>query len=104
MQTFKGAAFTAATAWRGPNIAEIDGAVVKLRWTDQPFEWHANTGEEVFVVLGGIVDMHVRGPGKVERVITLGAGDILHIETGEEHVARPRGGAQILVVESRDEA
>ncbi|MFC3068385.1 cupin domain-containing protein [Phenylobacterium soli] len=104
MQTFKGAAFTAEAAWRGPNIAEIPDALVKLRWTDQPFEWHANTGEEVFVVLGGIVDMHVRGPDRAERVIVLEPGDILHIQKGEEHVAHPRGGAQILVVEGRDEA
>lgn len=98
MQKYDGATFEAEAAWRGPNIVELDKAVVKLRWTDQPFRWHANDGDEVFVVLDGVVDMHVRAAG-AERVVTLNAGDILHIRDGEEHVAHPRGAARILVVE-----
>jgi mannose-6-phosphate isomerase-like protein (cupin superfamily) len=52
----------------------------------------------VFAVIDGIVDMHVRERG-LERVITLVAGDVLHVGEGEEHVAHPRGAARILVVE-----
>lgn len=102
MQTFRGAAFEAPAAWRGPDIAEIPDAVVKLRWTDAPFEWHANTGEEVFVVLDGVVDMHVRAAGEAVEVVTLAPGDILHIGEGEAHVAHPRGPARVLVVEARE--
>ena len=103
MQKFEGAAFTAEAAWRGPNIARLRAADVKLRWTDQPFEWHANTGDEVFVVLDGIVDMHVRSAEIAESVVTLGAGDILFMREGEEHVAHPRGPARILVIEEPEE-
>lgn len=98
MQRYSGAAFTAEAAWRGPEVARLREAVVKLRWTDRPFRWHANTGEEVFVVLDGGVDMHVRTP-EGESVIFLGPEDLLHIREGEEHVAHPRGPARILVVE-----
>lgn len=99
MQKFEGARFESEGAWRGPNIALLNRAVVVLRWTDRPFVWHANSGDEVFVVLDGIVDMHVRSKDTPESIVTLGAGDILFIREGEEHVAHPRGAARILVVE-----
>jgi len=38
----------------------IPNATVRLHWTDQPYKWHINDGEEVFVVLDGAVDMHTR--------------------------------------------
>jgi mannose-6-phosphate isomerase-like protein (cupin superfamily) len=104
MQTYRGAAFEAQGAWRGPDIAAIPDAMVKLRWTDAPFEWHANTGDEVFVVLDGVVDMHVRTDDAPAQVVTLGAGDILHIREGEAHVAHPRGPARVLVIEARETA
>lgn len=99
MQKYEGAAFKGEAAWRGPNIAMLNKAVVMLRWTDQPFVWHANSGDEVFVVLDGVVDMHVRSKDVAESIVTLAAGDILFIRQGEEHVAHPRGGARILVIE-----
>ncbi len=98
MQVFNGRAFPAEGAWTGPTVATIPKAIVKLRWTDQPFRWHINTGEEVFAVVDGIVDMHYRENG-AEKIVTLAAGDVLHIGEGEEHVAHPRGEARILVVE-----
>ncbi|HWA61241.1 MAG TPA: cupin domain-containing protein [Caulobacteraceae bacterium] len=104
MQKFDGARFEAEGAWRGPNIALMEKAVVVLRWTDQPFVWHANVGEEVFVVLDGVVDMHVRSAATPEQVVTLRAGDVLHIRHGEEHVAHPRGPARVLVVEELEAA
>ena len=102
MQKYE-AGFAADGAWRGPQVAAIPDARVKLRWTDRPFRWHANTGEEVFVVLQGAVDMHVRtGADPEPRIIPLEAGDVLHILPGEAHVAHPRGEARILVVEGPD--
>jgi mannose-6-phosphate isomerase-like protein (cupin superfamily) len=99
MDKIQGRTFLADRAWTGPRIATLPNAAVKLRWTDAPFRWHANEGEEVFVVLDGTVDMHVRRPGEAERVITLEPGDLLHLRAGEEHMAHPRGQARILVIE-----
>jgi len=100
MQMYEGATFAAEGSWRGPNIARLTDALVMLRWINTPFVWHANTGDEVFVVLSGAVDMHVRATSDAEAsVVTLEAGDILFITEGEEHVAHPRGEARILVIE-----
>ena len=99
MRKYEASAFRADRAWSGPSLASIADAVVKLRWTDRPFRWHANTGPEVFAVLAGEVDMHMRSSGSPETVVRLAAGDLVCIEAGEEHVAHPIGEARILVIE-----
>lgn len=92
--------FQAATAWGAVDIAEMNGITVRLHWTDQPYRWHVNDGEEVFVVLDGQVDMHVRTDGAV-GIVELKVGDVFHARVGCEHVAHPRGEARILVVERK---
>jgi mannose-6-phosphate isomerase-like protein (cupin superfamily) len=71
---------------------------VRLHWTDQPYKWHVNDGEEVFVVLDGAVDMHYRELGE-ERIFAMTSGDIFYASVGTEHVAKPRGEARVLVIE-----
>ena len=90
--------FKADRPWGSEELARFGDIAVKAHWTDQPYRWHANTGREVFMVVDGVVDMHVR-EGGAEKIITLNAGDALTIEDGEEHIARPRGEARILVIE-----
>ncbi|HYY42328.1 MAG TPA: cupin domain-containing protein [Pyrinomonadaceae bacterium] len=91
-------AFTAERAWGALDVAEIEGATVRLHWTNAPYHWHTNDGAEVFVVLAGEVDMHYRVDG-VEQVAHLKTGDIFHVGVGEEHYAAPIGAARVLVVE-----
>jgi mannose-6-phosphate isomerase-like protein (cupin superfamily) len=92
--------FRAERAWGAKDLAEIEGATVRLHWTDAAYEWHVNEGTEVFVVLDGAVDMHYRAEGQ-ERAVRLEPGAIFVAQPGEEHVARPRGEARILVVERK---
>ena len=92
--------FRAGRAWGARDIAEVEGATVRLHWTDAPYVWHVNDGAEVFVVLDGKVEMRFR-EGGAERSVTLGAGDIFAAEAGDEHVAHPFGEARILVVERK---
>ena len=92
--------FRADRAWGAMDIAAIDDATVRLHWTDQPYVWHVNDGPEVFVVLDGVVDMHYRRDGE-EFVEQLVPGRICYAEVGDEHVAHPRPGARILVIERR---
>ena len=35
---------TMDTAWDALDVAEIDGATVRLHWTDAPYVWHVNDG------------------------------------------------------------
>ncbi|SCK16562.1 cupin domain-containing protein [Vogesella sp. LIG4] len=91
--------FTASRAWGARDIANIDGASARLHWTDQPYHWHVNDGEELFVVLDGTVRMHYLDTERREQVLLLETGDIFHAAAGCEHVAHPQGEARILVIE-----
>ncbi|HXI35497.1 MAG TPA: cupin domain-containing protein [Burkholderiales bacterium] len=103
MKIVRGRQFKADRAWGALDIASMNGITTRLHWTDQPYKWHANDGEEVFVVLDGTVVMHYREDGK-ERSVTLQAGDVFFAEVGCEHVAHPQGEARILVVEREGSA
>lgn len=98
MQVIRPNDFTAEQAWQALDISEIDGATVRLHWTDQPYKWHINDGPEVFVVVDGVVDMHTRDASG-EQVWRLEKGDIFHAESGDEHVAHPVGPVRVLVIE-----
>ena len=98
MKIIRSKSFTAERAWGALDIANMNGITTRLHWTDQPYVWHVNDGEEVFAVMDGLVDMHYRVQG-VESVVTLSVGDIFYADNGTEHVAHPRGEARILVVE-----
>jgi mannose-6-phosphate isomerase-like protein (cupin superfamily) len=103
MKTFDAADLTGPEDWSGPTLSGIGNAVAKLRWINTPFRWHRNTGAELFLVLDGQVDMHVRsGPDAEAVIVSMNPGQLLLIEDGEEHVAFPRGEARVLVVEQGD--
>ena len=98
MKTIRSKEFTAERAWGNLLIASMEGTTVKLHWTDQPYKWHINDGQEVFAVMDGVVDMHFRCGG-VNEVVVLNAGDIFYADVGTEHVAHPRGAVRVLVIE-----
>ncbi len=100
MEITRAAHFRADQAWGSKSIACMQGVTTKLHWTDQPYKWHVNDGQEVFVVLDGEVDMLYRKQG-VEYSELLQVGDIFFADVGEEHVAHPRGEARVLVVEKQ---
>ena len=90
--------FTGKKAWDALDIAIIEGASIRLHWTDQPYIWHINDGSEVFVVLDGCVKMYHKENQSVKN-ITLYEGDIFYATIGTEHVAHPQSIARILVIE-----
>ncbi|MFD2204231.1 cupin [Kiloniella antarctica] len=92
--------YTGNKAWDALDVAEIEGATVRLHWTDQPYKWHQNDGDEVFVVLNGKVKMFYRSRG-VEQHQIMKPGDIFHAGNGDEHVAHPLGEARVLVIEKK---
>ena len=98
MRVVEPRSFKAEKAWQVLDIANMEGVTVRLHWTDEPYHWHVNDGQEVFVVLDGTVKMHHRS-GENEKVWRMGPGDICHCAIGDEHRAVPEGPAYILVVE-----
>ncbi len=99
MKVIRSREFTAARPWGALDIANMGGITSRLHWTDQPYRWHINDGEEVFAVLDGRVEMRYRDAGE-ERSVILDTGDIFYATIGTEHVAHPLGPARILVIET----
>ncbi|MGH8807979.1 MAG: cupin [Noviherbaspirillum sp.] len=98
MKVIRSKDFTAQRAWGALDIANMNGVTTRLHWTDAPYKWHVNDGEEVFAVLDGTVAMHYR-EGGTEKMAILHAGDIFFAGVGCEHVAHPCGATRILVIE-----
>ncbi len=98
MNIIKSKDFTPDNAWDALDIASMNGVTTRLHWTDKPYKWHINDGEEVFVVLGGEVEMFYRQDGQEASVI-MQVGDIFYASIGTEHVAHPIGAARVLVIE-----
>ncbi|WP_321888147.1 cupin domain-containing protein [Paraburkholderia bannensis] len=98
MKIIRSKNFTAGRAWGALDIANMGGITTRLHWTDQPYKWHVNDGEEVFAVLDGRVEMRYREAG-VEQHTVLETGDVFYASVGTEHVAHPLGEARILVIE-----
>ncbi|MCJ8313896.1 MAG: cupin [Saccharospirillaceae bacterium] len=99
MKIIRSKEFTATRAWGAKDISNMNGVTTRLHWTDKPYKWHINDGEEVFVVLDGVVKMLYKEHG-VELSTILNTGDIFYASVGTEHVAHPKGEARILVIES----
>ena len=98
MKVFRGSTFKADSAWGAVDIASMRGITTRMHWTDQPYKWHVNDGEEVFAVLVGRVEMRYKQAG-VEISTILESGDVFYASIGTEHVAYPIGEARVLVVE-----
>jgi mannose-6-phosphate isomerase-like protein (cupin superfamily) len=103
MEVFRASTFRADRAWGAVDIANMGGITTRLHWTDQPYRWHVNDGEEVFAVLDGRVEMRYRADG-VEYRVLLETGDIFYATAGTVHMAHPLGEARILVVEREGSA
>ncbi len=101
MKIIRSKEFTADRAWGALEIAKMGSITTRLHWTDQPYKWHINDGQEVFAVLDGRVEMHYRENGEEHSAI-LEAGDVFYAQSGTEHVAHPIGQARILVIETED--
>lgn len=99
MKIIRSKTFTGERAWAALDIANMNGITTRLHWTDQPYKWHINDGQEVFAVLDGQVRMHYRENG-LEQSVLLEVGDIFYADVGTEHVAHPQGAARVLVVET----
>ncbi len=98
MEVIRSKEFTASKAWGAKDIANMNGVTTRLHWTNEPYVWHINDGEEVFAVLAGKVEMKYREDG-IESSTILHTGDIFYASIGTEHVAHPIGEARILVIE-----
>lgn len=96
--------FLPGRAWGSRLLLDLGAHSARLHWTDAAYRWHANVGDELFVVLDGRVRMHWRDGLGAEHQRLLDAGDAVRIAEGEAHYAEPLPQARVLVIERKDSA
>ena len=98
MKIIQSKKFSSVTAWDAIDIAKMNGITTRLHWTNKPYKWHINDGQEVFAVMDGCVNMHFKEEGEI-KIVKMETGDIFFADIGTEHVAHPIGEARVLVIE-----
>ena len=90
--------------WTPLIVGELNGQQVKLARARGDFVWHHHAeADELFYVVDGVLDMHLREADGRERVLTLTPGEFTIVPRGVEHkpVAR-EGDVQLLLFEPAD--
>ncbi len=81
--------------WVPKIAAELNGQHVKVVKFEGEYVWHHHDHEdEMFLVVEGRVDICLR-----DRVVELGAGELLVVPRGVEHKPVAHGVAQVLLFE-----
>lgn len=81
--------------WVPKVVGELNGQFVKVLKTDDEYVWHHHDHEdEMFLVLEGQLDIHLR-----DGVVELRAGEFTIVPRGVEHKPVSRGPAQVLLFE-----
>jgi hypothetical protein len=57
MEITRSKEFISDRSWGAKDIALMDGISTRLHWTIEPYKWHIDDGEKVFVFLDGSVKM-----------------------------------------------
>ena len=92
---------TFSEPWSPRIVGELNGQHVKLARAEGEFVWHHHEDvDELFLIVDGALDMHLRDPDGAERVVPLTTGEFLIVPRGVSHkpVARA-GGAHLLLFE-----
>ena len=95
MKIIRSKSFTATRPWGALDIANMGGITTRLHWTDQPYKWHVNDGEEVFAVLDGRVEMRYRENG-VEQSAAIESFDRGKVKSAHSHPSGLQRGTGIF--------
>ncbi len=93
-----------AAPWTPLIVGELNGQQVKLARARGDFVWHHHAeADELFYVVDGVLDMHLREADGREHILTLTPGEFTIVPRGVEHkpVAR-EGDVQLLLFEPAD--
>jgi mannose-6-phosphate isomerase-like protein (cupin superfamily) len=86
--------------WSPRILARVNDWKVLVVKVAGEFVWHSHPDtDELFVVLDGDLDIHLRDAGGSERVVALGAHDTFVVPRGVEHRPVSGGGARLLLME-----
>jgi mannose-6-phosphate isomerase-like protein (cupin superfamily) len=86
--------------WAPRILARVNDWKVVVVKVAGEFVWHTHRDtDELFLVLDGELDLHVREADGSARVVSLGTHDTFVVPRGVEHRPVSGGGARLLLIE-----
>ena len=85
--------------WTPQLVGELNGQHVKLAKASGSFVWHHHVhADELFFIVRGVLDMHLKDTAGAEQVVTLSEGELYIVPRGVEHKPVARGGEVHLLL------
>ncbi len=85
--------------WVPMVVGELNGQHVKLAKARGSFIWHHHEREdELFLVVQGVLDLHLKDADGAERVVSIGEGEFYVVPCGVEHKPVARHGEVHLLL------
>lgn len=85
--------------WSPRILTQVNDWDVRLAKVEGSFVWHSHPDtDELFIVLDGALDIHVRESGE-EQVVHLERNDVFVVPRGVEHRPESSEGATIMLFE-----
>lgn len=85
--------------WSPRILAQVNDWDVRLVKVEGTFVWHSHPEtDELFVVLDGALDIHLRQAG-VESFVSLERHDVFVVPRGTEHCPQSGDGATLMLLE-----
>ncbi|MBO9705999.1 MAG: cupin domain-containing protein [Arthrobacter sp.] len=85
--------------WSPRILTQVNDWDVRLAKVEGSFVWHSHPDtDELFIVLDGALDVHVRESGE-EQVVHLERNDVFVVPRGVEHRPESSEGATIMLFE-----
>lgn len=85
--------------WSPRILTQVNDYDVRLAKVEGRFVWHAHPDtDELFVVLDGSLDIHLRASGE-ETTVHLARHDVFVVPRGIEHCPESAGGAAVMLLE-----
>jgi mannose-6-phosphate isomerase-like protein (cupin superfamily) len=86
--------------WSPRVVAELNGQHVRIGRFEGEFLWHSHENEdELFLVVDGEIEIHVRDEPGAERIVHLSQGELFVVPRGVEHKPVARGSAGVMMFE-----
>ncbi|WP_040791892.1 cupin domain-containing protein [Nocardia paucivorans] len=86
--------------WNPRILTRVNDWDIRLVKVRGEYVWHAHGDtDELFLVLDGALDIHLRETGRPERCVRLGRNDVFVVPRGAEHRPVSDDGATLMLFE-----
>ncbi|ANI90893.1 cupin domain-containing protein [Dietzia timorensis] len=86
--------------WSPRFLAQVNDFAVRVVKVEGSFVWHSHPDtDELFIVLDGTLDIHLREEAGGETAVHLERHDVFVVPRGTQHCPESPGGASVMLLE-----